>query len=202
MAGPALLAQSGGVPPVRAGNRHPDMAPHGVFPCAGEDSWITLSIRDDAMWQRCATAIGRPDLARHATLDARRADEAILEAAVEAWTRRHEARAAMSLLQAAGVAAGVAVEPYALFQDPHLRARGFWQYLDRPFTGPFPQSALPFREGQAAYPIQTPAPTMGQHTAEVLTERLGYTAATLHDLAQRHIIGTEATPPRARSALG
>ena len=201
MAGAAILAQSAGVAPVRAGNRHADMAPHGVFGCAGADAWITVAIRDDAMWRRCAAAIGREDLAVHGTLGARRAHEDELEAAIEAWTRRHEAGSAMAALQAAGVAAGVAVTPYALFDDPHLAARGFWQYLDRPFTGPFPQSALPFRENATPYPILTPAPTLGQHTAAVLSELLGFDTATLDDLAHRGITGTEAVPPRTRSAL-
>ena len=202
MAGPALLGQSAGVAPVRAGNRHADMAPHGIFGCAGADAWIAVAIRDDAMWRRCAAVIGREDLAAHGTLAARRAHEDELEAAIEAWTRRHEAGAAMAALQAAGVAAGAAVTPYALFDDPHLAARGFWHYLDRPFTGPFPQSALPFRENGTAFPILTPAPTLGQHTACVLSDLLGYDTATLDDLAQRGITGTEAMPPRTRSALG
>ncbi len=202
MAGAAILGQSAGVAPVRAGNRHADMAPHGVFGCAGTDAWITVAIGDDAMWARCAAAIGREDLAMHGTLAARRAHEDLLEAAIEAWTRRHGAAAAMAALQAAGVAAGVAVTPYALFDDPHLRARGFWQYLDRPFTGPFPQSSLPFRENGTPYTILTPAPTLGQHTADVLSDLLGYNQTTLDDLEHRTITGTEATPPRTRSALG
>ena len=202
MAGPAVLAQSAGVAPVRAGNRHPDMAPHGVFGCAGADAWIAVTVRDDAMWARCAAVIGRADLAAHGTLAARRAHEEEIEAALSAWARERTAADAMAALQAAGVAAGVAVEPYALFDDPHLRARGFWQYLDRPFTGPFPQSALPFREGGVATPIRTPAPTMGQHTAEVLAGLLGYDVETLADFERRGITGTEAMAPRTRSALG
>jgi benzylsuccinate CoA-transferase BbsF subunit/naphthyl-2-methylsuccinate CoA transferase subunit len=107
----------------------------------------------------------------------------------------------MAALQAVSVAAGVARPPHELFHDAHLVARDFWQYLDRPFTGPFPQSALPFREGGAAYRIRTPAPTMGQHTTEVLQGVLGYGVEKLADLAARKITGTEAMPPGGRGTL-
>jgi crotonobetainyl-CoA:carnitine CoA-transferase CaiB-like acyl-CoA transferase len=201
MAGPALLAFAAGEPPPRSGSRHPDMAPHGHFPCAEPDTWLTVCILDDAMWQRCAATIGRPELAGHATLADRQSVEDALEAALAGWTRTLDMDSAMAALQAAGVAAGAAREPYRLFQDPHLNTRGFWQYLDRPFTGPFPQSALPFREGGAAYRIRTPAPTLGEHTEEILRDLLGYDDATLADLAARAITGTEVVPPRRRSAL-
>jgi len=197
MAGPALLAYAAGTLPPRTGNRHPDCAPHGVYPCAGQDTWICISVLDDAMWQRCATAIGRAELAeRFAQLHARRAAEDMLDGAIAAWTRTRDADAAMTKLQAAGVAAGVARAPIDLFKDAHLVARGFWQYVDRPFTGPFPQSSLPFREGGHATPVQTPAPTLGQHTEEILRDLLGYDAARLADLAARHITGTGPLPSR------
>jgi len=197
MAGPALLAYAAGTPPPRTGNRHPDCAPNGAYPCAGEDSWICIAVLDDAMWRRCANAIGRADLAdNYAELQARRVAEDMLDEAIAAWTRTRDADAAMTELQAAGVAAGVARAPIDLFKDPHLMARGFWQYVDRPFTGPFPQSSLPFREGGHATPIRSPAPTLGQHTEEILRDLLGYDAARLTDLAARHITGTEPLPSR------
>src|SRR5262249_22117483 len=77
------------VEPARDGNRHPGMAPHGVFRAAGDDRWLALAVEDDAAWARFAAAIGRPELARDprwATLAARKANEDDLEALVTAWT--------------------------------------------------------------------------------------------------------------------
>ncbi len=199
MTGPAMIASAAGTPVPRLGNRHADLVPHGCFPCAGTDAWVCVAIADDAMWQRCAVAIGRDDLAT-LPLAARRAQDDRLEAVLSAWTAARTADAAMTELQAAGVIAGVARAPLDLFEDPHLRARGFWQTLDRPFTGPFPQSSLPFRDGAMPYPILTPAPTLGEHTDAVLRDLLGYSDATRADLARRHITGTTAVPPRRRSA--
>jgi crotonobetainyl-CoA:carnitine CoA-transferase CaiB-like acyl-CoA transferase len=196
MAGPALMfCSAAGSPPPRSGNRHPDHVPHGIFSAAGEDRWIAIAVTDDAMWQRCAHAIGRPDLAPM-TAPQRRAREDELEAAIAGWTRVRDSDAAMAELQHAGVAAGVVRPPIELFDEPHLIARGFWQYLERPFVGKFPQSALPFRESTQPYPIQLPAPTLGQHTNEVLRELLAYSADRLAALADRGITGTEAVPRR------
>ncbi len=62
--------------------------------------------------------------------------------------------------------------------------------------------ALLRRGDGAAYRILTPAPTMGQHTAEVLRGVLGYGVEKLADLAARKITGTEAMPPSGRGTLG
>jgi crotonobetainyl-CoA:carnitine CoA-transferase CaiB-like acyl-CoA transferase len=203
MAAPAMMVCSAtGAPPPRTGNRHPDFVPHGVFPAAGGDAWVVVAVTDDAMWRRCAHAIGRADLAAAPALGTaagRREEEDAIELAVADWTRWHDADAAMALLQAEGVAAGVVRAPLELFADPQLLARGFWQYLDRPFTGRFPQAVLPFREAGVAFPIRTPAPTLGQHTDEVLRELLGYSAETLAALAARGVTGSELIPGRRRS---
>ncbi len=69
------------------GNRDRHMSPHGVFPCAGEDRWIAIAVRDDDDWRILAGLIGgeAADL-RFATLEARRREEAALEALLSAWT--------------------------------------------------------------------------------------------------------------------
>ncbi len=195
MAGPAILACSAGQTPPRTGNRHPDHAPHGIFPCAEKDSWLAVTVTDDAMWQACAHIIGRPDLASLDTA-ARLAAPDALEQALAAWTATQTADRAMAALQEAGVAAGVARAPYALFDDPQLLARGYWRAYSRPFIGDFPQSVLPFREGAAPYPIECPAPTLGQHTDAVLTTLLGYTPEQLAALAEAGVTGTETVPSR------
>jgi crotonobetainyl-CoA:carnitine CoA-transferase CaiB-like acyl-CoA transferase len=195
MAGPALIACSAGQTPPRTGNRHPDHAPHSIFACAGEDAWLALSVTDDAMWQACAHTIGQPDLAPLG-MAARLADPDRVERALSAWTATRTADRAMTVLQEAGVAAGVVRAPFALFDDPQLLARGYWRAYPRPFIGDFPQSVLPFREGASPYPIECPAPTLGQHTDAVLTTLLGYAPEQLALLARAGVTGTEITPSR------
>jgi crotonobetainyl-CoA:carnitine CoA-transferase CaiB-like acyl-CoA transferase len=198
MVAPWLIEQSvtGRVQP-RRGNRHPHQVPHGCFRCAGDDAWVFIAVIDDAMWQRLCAAIERSDLAALTTADARRAQEDAIEQAIESWTVEHDADVAMLTLQQTGVAAGVARCPYDLASDPHLAARSFWQMVDRAWCGPHVQPSLPFREGDKPFAVRRPSPTLGEHTAEVLINLLGLSAAELARLEADGVIGTEAQPPAA-----
>lgn len=192
---PWMMEQSvqGRVSP-RRGNRHPDMAPHGCFPCAGEDCWLFVAVADDAMWQACCRVLGRADLAKLRSLDERRAQEDELERAIATWTKGRAPDAAMGALQEAGVAAGVVRSPLELVEDPHLGARGYWQWVERAFVGRHPQPSLPFREAAAAFPVRFPAPTLGQYNPDILGGLLGLGADEQARLAAAGVTGTEAVP--------
>lgn len=193
-AAPWMTIQSvGGAPLTRYGTRHPQFVPHGCFRCAGEDNWIMIAATDADMWQKLAVLIGRLDWASDAALkspEARRGMEHLIEAAIEAWTHPRDADQAMSELQDAGVAAGVARLPIDLLTDKHLGARSFLQEVGRAFIGLHKQPSMPIREGAAPYEVRTPAPTLGQHNREVLTELLGLSDAEIAQLESENIIGT------------
>ncbi|MBN8896999.1 MAG: CoA transferase, partial [Rhodospirillales bacterium] len=173
----ALIEQSatGAVSP-RLGNRHPVFVPQGAFRCAGADSWLAVSVTDDAAWRSLCGVIGREELAGLTRAERRRREDE-LEAAIAAWTAPRDAEAAMQALQAVGVAAGVARLPATLDQDPHLKARGFWRRVDRPFIGPHWQSSAAFREGASSYPLRRVAPTLGQDNHAILVGRIGLSEA-------------------------
>jgi crotonobetainyl-CoA:carnitine CoA-transferase CaiB-like acyl-CoA transferase len=198
---PMMLQSVTGATPERTGNRHPGQAPHGVFPCAGVDRWVTVAVADDAQWLGLCAAIGRHDLLADPalrTLAGRQAQQAMLEDAIAAWTLGRDPAAAMAGLQAHGVAAGAVVSPGRLHEDPHLVARRFWQWRDRAVVGLHPQASLAFRVGSEPYAVRSPAPTLGQHTEAVLTELLGMSAAELAALAEAEIIGTRPAATRRR----
>ncbi|NOJ44561.1 CaiB/BaiF CoA-transferase family protein [Bradyrhizobium australiense] len=183
----------GGMPPTRYGDRHPQFVPHGCFRCAGEDNWIMVAATDADMWQRLAILIGRPDWATDTSLksaEARRLVEDVIEADIAAWTLTRDADEAMSELQAAKIAAGVARLPTDLLKDRHLRSRAFLQQIERPFVGLHPQPSMPIREGAGPYAIRTAAPTLGQHNGEILSGLLGLSDAEIAELAKEGIIGT------------
>jgi len=202
---PWIIAQSAlGSPGPRLGNRHPDQVPHGAFPCESE-GWVAIAITDDAAWKRLCAVLERTDLAG-LDRDARRAREDELEALLAAWTRDRDADVVMSVLQANGVAAGAIRWPTELRRDTHLRARGFWQEVDRPFLGTHTLPSAPIRmAGGPPLKILRPAPTLGQENAAVLSELLGLSAADIAGLEAEGIIGTEAIPVadrKPRSAPG
>lgn len=198
----AMMVQSvTGATPERTGNRHPGQAPHGVFPCAGQDRWVLVAVAEDAHWPRLCEAIGRPDLLADPslrTLAGRQAKEHMLEDALAAWTRQRDPADAMAALQAQGVPAGAVISPGVLHDDPHLVARRFWQWRERAVVGSHPQASLPFRETGEPYPVRWPSPTLGEHTQEVLRDRLRMPAAEIAALAASGVIGTTPIPARRR----
>ncbi len=183
----------------RAGNRHPLFVPHGVFPSAGADKWVSIAVTDDAMWPALARFIGLDDPAL-ATAAARRANEDRVETAIATWTAKRSPDEAMETLQKAGVAAGAVRHPMELLDDPHLKARGFWQWIERAYVGRHPQPSPPYRDEEAPIAVRTPAATLGQYNEEVLGGLLGLSTAELERLARDSVIGSEALPPAQRKA--
>jgi crotonobetainyl-CoA:carnitine CoA-transferase CaiB-like acyl-CoA transferase len=209
MVAPWLIEQSANatVAP-RLGGRHPSCVPHGCFPCRGDDAWILIAVEDDGQWQALCGAIGRDDLKQDAALATRagrRLHEGAIERAIAAWTAKMAADDAMATLQHAGVAAGVARPPLELLDDPHLRQRNFWQWIDRAFVGSHPQPSPAYRENDRPLVARHPAPTLGEHNIPVLQEILGLSQTEIDKLAAAGIIGTRAVPPnlrKARAAVG
>jgi crotonobetainyl-CoA:carnitine CoA-transferase CaiB-like acyl-CoA transferase len=146
------------------------------------------------MWPKLAALLGRADWASDSKLETaagRRAIESEIEAAVAAWTSARDPEDAMSALQAAGVASGVARLPIELLNDPQLQARGFIQQVDRAFIGLHPQPSMPFREAEKPFPIRNAPPTLGEHNREILGGVLGLSESDIDQLTREGIIGTE-----------
>jgi crotonobetainyl-CoA:carnitine CoA-transferase CaiB-like acyl-CoA transferase len=183
----------------RAGNRHPSFVPHGVFPSAGVDKWVSIAITDDGMWPALARIIGLDDDAL-ATAAGRRAQEDRIEAAIAAWTATRSPDEAMDILQNAGVAAGAVRHPAELLEDPHLKARGFWQWIERAYVGRHPQPSPPYRDEDSPIAVRMPAATLGQYNEEVLGGLLGLSKVELERLTRASVIGSEALPPAQRKA--
>ena len=165
----------GSVRPV--GNELPGDAPRGVFPCAGDDEWIAITVRDSHDFRRLASAIARPGLAgdpRYADADGRVAARADLEEALSAWTGERAPAEATQQLQAAGIPAGMMHRPEDLLAEPHLRARNFLAWMDHPHLarGPFPTGRAPAVFLHLPDPPLRPAPLMGEHTREVARQLL------------------------------
>ncbi len=168
----------------RIGNRSRHAAPHGIYPCAGEDQWCAIAIDDDAQWRALRGALGSPAWAADPALErveGRLAAHDALDAGLTEFTRGQDARALMARLQVAGVPAGVVQRSSDLLRDPQYAHRGFYRSLEHAEMGAVPYSGHQFRiRGYPGGP-RTAAPTLGQHSAEVLAE-LGFTDAQVAEL--------------------
>jgi benzylsuccinate CoA-transferase BbsF subunit/naphthyl-2-methylsuccinate CoA transferase subunit len=83
----------------------------------------------------------------------------------------------VTALQAAGVAAGACADAKYLSEDPHLAEREYWVYREHPEVGKRQHCGIPWRMSGTPCEVKTAAPTLGQHTNEVMTGLLGYSAA-------------------------
>ena len=130
----------------RRGNRHPSMAPHGCYPCAGDDRWVTIAVRSDEEWRRFADAIGGPDWAgdrRFGTAPGRLAHQDELDARIADWTATRAPRAVMERLQQAGVPSGAVLNVADVLADPQIVARGAYSTVTHLELGEAPIRNLP-----------------------------------------------------------
>src|SRR5262249_43593501 len=160
----------------RDGNRRAGAAPHGVFPCAGEDRWCAITVFGDGEWTAFCKAIGDPAWTRDARFcdsTARKAHESELEEYVADWTRVRTAEEVMETLQQAGVAAGVVETAREVMDvDPQLRARGWHIPIEHPVLGVMGHPVPPYRLLGTAAQVGT-APLIGEHNFMICTDLLG-----------------------------
>jgi crotonobetainyl-CoA:carnitine CoA-transferase CaiB-like acyl-CoA transferase len=171
------------------GNKHPEMAPHGVYPCRDGD-WIAIAASSDRAWKAICTVMRRADLAENPEfwdLRSRKANEGRLDGLIAEWTRSHDARNLAAELQAAGVAAAKSANSVDLVSDEHLWKREFYRYVtdvageSRPVVGPA------WRMSNAAA-INDGAPHLGQHNAYIYGEVMGLSAKEQQRLMDAGVI--------------
>ena len=184
-----------GTQPARAGNRDPAMAPHGCFPCQGEDEWVAIACTADDEWRRLAGLIDAslPDDARFATCEARKANEDALESIVAAWTRRRDHWRVTAQLQGVGIAAFPTFTCRDIVEDPHLNARGYIERLAHPKVGSRAHTGIPWRLLRRPNGVRSPAPCLGADTHELLRDILGSSESEIADLCASGVISTSAS---------
>jgi crotonobetainyl-CoA:carnitine CoA-transferase CaiB-like acyl-CoA transferase len=157
----------------RTGNRRPEAGWCCVVPAAGPDAWLAVAAGSASARRSLCRVLGRAsegaDLA-DGTAGERARQAAAIEAAVAQWARGRPAAQAAARLQEAGVPAAPVLPGHALGTDPHLTATGVWQIMEREYAGRHSVGAAAFRFDGRRPSLSRPAPTLGQHTAEVLAE--------------------------------
>jgi benzylsuccinate CoA-transferase BbsF subunit len=169
-----------GEQPPRDENRDPVLAPYGVYPCAAEDTWISICVRDENEWRNLCAAMNQEALAidsRFATAESRKKNEDELDRIVTPWTRKFDQFELEQTLQRAGVAAAVTMSAKDVAADQHLEARGFFVRLKHPETGAFTHAGIPWHFSATPVNVRRPAPQLGEGTEYVYKELLGHSDA-------------------------
>ncbi len=158
------------------GNSSPDGAPWGTFPCAGEQRWVVICVRDDDDWVGLRRAMGDPEWARHPALDGvggRMADRERIETLVAEWTATLDRKEVQDRCQAEGVPAGRVMFCIDQLDDPHLAERGFLVTLDQEGLGLLTMAGPCFTGSGMGPPALSAAPLIGQHTRRFCVNDLG-----------------------------
>ena len=177
-------SMNAGVQP-REGNRSRGYL-QGVYPTTADDAWVALCVRDDADWAQLVEAMGRPDLLERILAH----DE--FDTVVANWTRAQTAAHVIDALGARHIPGEQVLTPDRMYDIPQLDARGYYEEVEHPVTGPHRYPGWPFRltPGPNRH-HRFAAPTLGQHNEETL-RRLGLTDDDLEELRARQVIGETA----------
>jgi crotonobetainyl-CoA:carnitine CoA-transferase CaiB-like acyl-CoA transferase len=177
------------------GNVSRSMAPHGCYPCAGEDRWVAIAVETDQAWQRLVGIIGTPPpalsghLAELTSGPGRLEHGPLLDQWLAAWTREKTVEQVERALRELGVACSRVVVGSELAADDALHGSGFFVELDHPRMGPKVYTGLPvLLVGQGRVPVSRP-PLLGEHTREVLGHCLAVDEEELSSLQSTNAIG-------------
>lgn len=174
------------------GNRDLNFAPHGVYPCAGEDRWIAVVCENDLQWQALCKVMQLPELKRDprfTSASARLAHAEELDRIVARWTAKLDQYQAEAMLQAAGVPASAVQNSAELSQDPQLAHRGHFVQVKHPLHGTIFVESPAIRLSLTPGSIQRAAPMLGGDTQHVLTEILAYSEDQITGLATDGALG-------------
>lgn len=200
---PFLLEQSvSGFTRPRQGNSHPLHSPHNTYRCAGKDQWIVISVLDNKQWCALATLLQAPTLIHDSSLfnvAVRHIQQEKINSLITAWTEQRSAQECMNELQNAGIAAGVVKPVWEVQDDIHLRSRGVFRQIHREYLGEYLATTPVFREADSPLKSIRSAPTLGEHSQEVLSRVLGINAEKFLTLEQKGITGKNAIMKRPAS---
>tara|TARA_Y100000310_G_scaffold228044_1_gene230296 strand:- start:4035 stop:4775 length:741 start_codon:yes stop_codon:yes gene_type:complete len=179
--GELVLQVSLGEDVVAYGNRQPDMAPQGVFPCKGDDRWIALTVRDDRDWQAFKSVI-QLETERYDLLAERMQQAEQLEAIISAWTDQQPAEQIVARLQELDIPAAVVNDTLTVLTDEQLSDRNWFNPMVHPDTGTHLYAGFPWRFSSCELSVDRPAPRLGEHSIEILSDELSLSAEQIQDL--------------------
>jgi len=185
----AQLAFITGEDPSPMGSSHPNIVPYGSFPAA--DGSIIIAVLSESFWGKLCDALERPDLAqdpRFATPTLRRDRRDEVDRIIAEITRTRTVAEWQERLAAYDVPHAPVLGVTAALDHPHARAREMVVSAEHATAGELRLAGRPIKFPGAPQRPSTAPPTLGQHTASVLRDELGYSEAEIADLRRNGVI--------------
>ena len=176
----------------RRGSKTYAFAPHGYYPCLGEDQWIAISVPDDNGWQALRAALADPDWMmdeRFATNIGRLASQDEIDHLLSIETVSHEKVALSERLAEEGVDAAPVLDFAEMRDHPQVVARQAFELVDHPIAGLRLLPRLPLTVDGRVVLTSRHAPLFGQDNEEILTALLGLSNESLDELRATFTIG-------------
>ncbi|MGE4650664.1 MAG: CoA transferase [Myxococcota bacterium] len=178
--------------PERQGNRSRHAAPHGCYPCRGDDRWCVIAVENEEQWRALCQALKQPGWehdARFADMAARIDHADALDALISEWSAQRVDYEVMELLQASGVPAGVVQHTEDLLErDPQHASRAFFETIPHMKKGTVIASGVPL--GLTENPGHTPhaGEAIGQDNEYVFRDLLGLSDSEFSAASERGAI--------------
>jgi crotonobetainyl-CoA:carnitine CoA-transferase CaiB-like acyl-CoA transferase len=183
----------------RDGNRGPVAAPQNLYRTneidefGRPDCWVAVAVATDEQWEGLRDALGRPEWATDpalATANGRRQHHELIDEHLGAWCAERTGDEIVGALWDHDVPAANVMQPHRQSELPQLAARGFFEVVDHPVNATTRHSTVPFTSSRGPGRIHVqPAPLLGQHNHEVLSE-LGLSDKDIDELESQGVIGT------------
>ena len=172
-------------------NRDRHMAPHGVYPCKVDDSWIAIACVDEQHWSALCSIMDHKELLRDArflTIDARLLNQSDLDSIVARWTQKFDCAELEANLRSQQIPATKVASSADLFGDAQLAHRGHFVELEHPKFGKVTVERWPFRLSRTPGGPRRHSPTLGYDNAYVLETLLGYSADQVRGLVEKGVL--------------
>jgi crotonobetainyl-CoA:carnitine CoA-transferase CaiB-like acyl-CoA transferase len=165
----------------------PEMAPHGIYPCAEDDSWVAIACRDDDDWRALAGVVpaADPDL----PLAKRIAQQDELDADLSAWTASQPRDDVVAAVRAAEVPCSPVERPTERCEtDADNQAWGMWPTVTHSRHGEVRVDGLPVHLSASDWQLEHSGPVLGEHNDRVFSEVLGLSPAEITALREEKVI--------------
>lgn len=172
-----------------AGSSLPGIAPSNAYRCR-DGKYALIAGNGDSIYRRLMEMIGRQDLADDPALaqnDGRVQQVELIDTAISSWTAERDLEVVLAALHAARIPASKIYDAADIASDPHYQARDMLLPSYLPDGTPISLPGIVPKLGSTPGRIHSPAPTLGQHTDEVLSE-LGIAPDVCADWRSRGII--------------